>query len=114
MLQAEGGRLTLSVHGHRVTLPDPNRLNVGTECQILLRPEAAQLAKTGLLPCRVTYSCFMGAYQNYHVMVGDTLIKVTESCPINKRIFQVGEEAFLSFEEDSVHLLDEKEPPELQ
>ena len=110
VLRANGGRLTLSVHGHEVSLPDPNRLKPGRECQILLRPEAAQIDSAGLLPCRVTYSCFMGAYQNYHVMVGDTLVKVTEPCPINKRIFKVGEEAFISFEEDAVHLLDEKEP----
>ena len=38
-------------------------------------------------------------------MVGDTMVKINDNCPINKQVFQEGEEAFLSFSPDSVHLL---------
>ena len=47
----------------------------------------------------------MGSYQNYHVMVGDTLVKLAEHDPKNKRIYQVGEECHLVFAPDSVHVL---------
>ena len=50
-------------------------------------------------------SCFMGSYQNYHVMVGDTLVKLAEHNPKNKRIYQVGEACQLVFDPEEVHVL---------
>ena len=33
----------------------------------------------------------MGSYQNYHVRLGNgALVKITDNCPVNKRIFRVG------------------------
>ena len=100
-----GDQIRLSIHGHEVTLPNPSGFAAGRDCQLMLRPEAAQIGHTGLMPCEVTLSCFMGAYQSYHVMVGDSLVKISDPCPINKHIFQVGDQAWLGFEPDCVHLL---------
>ena len=47
----------------------------------------------------------MGSYQNYHVMVGDTLVKITDFNPKNKRIYAVGEQAYIAFDKESVHVL---------
>ena len=47
----------------------------------------------------------MGSYQNYPVKVGKTLVKITDNCPINKRIFNVGEQVYISFDKDCAHLL---------
>ena len=58
-----------------------------------------------MLPCKVELSCFMGSYQNYHVRVGDTLVKISDNCPINKRVFAVGEDAFISFDQECAHVL---------
>ena len=77
----------------------------GKEYTIVLRPEAATLSESKGLPCKVVLSCFMGSYQNYHVMVGDTLVKLAENNPKNKRIFAVGENCFIDFEAGSVHVL---------
>ncbi|MBR3503252.1 MAG: ABC transporter ATP-binding protein [Clostridia bacterium] len=77
----------------------------GSECEIVLRPEAITISDSGLLPCKVELSCFMGSYQNYHVRVGDTLVKITDNCPVNKKIFAVGDSAFISFDPDCAHLL---------
>ncbi|MBQ4435414.1 MAG: ABC transporter ATP-binding protein, partial [Clostridia bacterium] len=77
----------------------------GTECEIVVRPEAIQIADEGQLPCKVELSCFMGSYQNYHVRVGDTLVKITDNCPINKKIFNVGDNVFISFNPECAHLL---------
>ena len=72
---------------------------------VVLRPEAATLGDTGGMPCRVVLSCFMGSYQNYHVMLGDTLVKLEEHNPKNKRIYQVDETCHLLFDPASVHVL---------
>ncbi len=77
----------------------------GTPCEIVVRPEAITIAESGSLPCTVELSCFMGSYQNYHVRVGDTLVKITDNCPVNKRVFNVDEHAAISFDPGSVHLL---------
>ena len=77
----------------------------GKDCTLVLRPESAVLADSGVLPCKVVVSCFMGSYQNYHVMVGDSLVKITDFNPKNKKIYQVGDSAFVDFQKDNVHVL---------
>ena len=77
----------------------------GSECCIVLRPESARLADTGALSCEVVLSRFMGHYQNYQVMVGDTLIKITDFNPRTHKIYNVGEHAFVDFTKDEVHVL---------
>ena len=77
----------------------------GKDCILVLRPESAVLSEKGQLPCKVIVSCFMGSYQNYHVMVGDTLVKITDFNPKNKKIYKVGDTAFVAFEKENVHVL---------
>ena len=79
--------------------------NPGKDCTLVLRPESAVLADTGILPCKVVVSCFMGSYQNYHVMVGDTLVKITDFNPRNKKIYREGDAAWVDFEKENVHVL---------
>ena len=38
-------------------------------------------------------------------MVGDTQVKVTDFNPKNKKIYEVGDEAFVKFDPESVHVL---------
>ena len=80
-------------------------LDVGAECDIVLRPEGATLSDTGSIKGCVKYSCFMGAYQDYHVLVGDTLVKIQDYNPKNKKIYNVGEDVFLKFENDTLYAL---------
>ena len=98
-------RAQLNVSGdicHAAPVPG---MEVGRDYPIVLRPEAASLAEEGGLPCEVVLSCFMGSYQNYHVKVGDTLVKLTDPNPKNKRIYKVGERCRLVFDPESVHVL---------
>ena len=76
------------------------------EAEIVLRPEAIEIADRGQIPCKVELSCFMGSYQNYHVRVGDTLVKIADNCPIGRKTFQVGDDAFISFRSECSHLLE--------
>ena len=98
-------RAQLNVSGdicHAAPVPG---MEVGRDYTIVLRPEAASLAEEGGLPCEVVLSCFMGSYQNCHVKVGDTLVKLTDPNPKNKRIYKVGERCRLVFDPESVHVL---------
>ena len=105
LVRKNGARCTVSIGGHEVEVDNPDQFDVGKTCKLVLRPEAGILADEGALPCRVVLSCFMGAYQNYHLMVGDTLVKLADYCPVGRKVYKVGDTAFLSFREGCVHML---------
>ena len=101
----EGGSARIRVANdvcHAAAVPG---MEVGKDYTIVLRPEAAALAEEGGLPCEVILSCFMGSYQNYHVRVGDTVVKLTDPNPKNKRVYKVGDMCRLVFDPESVHIL---------
>ena len=104
-VEKSGGKDVVDVDGSILRLPETDRVYENGEYELVLRPESAVLADEGQLPCEVVLSCFMGSYQNYHVMVGDTLVKITDFNPRNKRIYEVGEKAFVAFDETCVHVL---------
>ena len=95
----------VEVEGNRLQLNDIGGKKTNEEATLVLRPEGAILADDGQLPCDVILSCFMGSYQNYHVMVGNTLVKITDFNPKNKKIYEVGDKAFVKFDADSVHVI---------
>ena len=95
----------VDVDGRECLVETDGAFEAGQECEIVLRPEAIRIGETGMLPCKVELSCFMGSYQNYHVRVGDTLVKISDNCPINKRVFAVGEDAYISFDKECAHVL---------
>ena len=99
------GEVVVDVNGRKVAVTSDKNVRPGDSCEIVLRPEAIQIGDEGMLPCKVELSCFMGSYQNYHVRVGDTLVKIADNCPINRKVFSVGEDAFISFNKDCAHLL---------
>ena len=100
-----GAHALLNIEGHEIPIAGRDDLEQGKAYTVVLRPESGHLADQGGLPCRVVVSCFMGSYQNYHVMVGGTLVKLAEHNPKNKRIYQVGEECRLVFDPEEVHVL---------
>jgi iron(III) transport system ATP-binding protein len=96
---------TVEVAGQKLDVQGTDHLTAGQDCTLVLRPESAVLSDQGQLPCQVVLSCFMGSYQNYHVMVGDTLVKITDFNPKSKKIYQVGDSAWVKFQADDVHVL---------
>ena len=103
--ETKGATCVVKVGEHPVEVANPDGFEKGKACRLVLRPEAGILADEGALPCRVVLSCFMGAYQNYHVMVGDTLVKLADYCPVGRKVYQVGDTAYLSFRENCVSML---------
>ena len=100
-----GSDAIVNVNGHRIEVVDADKFSTGQAVTIVLRPEGAVVADEGQLPCKVVLSTFMGSYQNYHVMVGETLVKITDFNPKSKKIYQVGDTAFVRFEKENLHLL---------
>ncbi len=105
LVSKDGAAGVVDVQGNKVEVADAGELNTGDNVTLVLRPESAEIADEGQLPCKVILSTFMGSYQNYHVMVGDTLVKITDFNPKNKKIYNVGDSAFVRFGAGDVHVL---------
>jgi len=105
VVKKEGNGGVVLIDGVSVNVPDLTRATEGQECTLVLRPESAVVADEGVLPCKVVLSCFMGSYQNYQVMVGDTLVKITDYNPKFKKIFNEGDTAFIKFDPADAHVL---------
>ena len=102
---AANGEALVNVNGVDLPVATSKAVHPGDAGEIVLRPEAIVIGDTGMLPCKVELSCFMGSYQNYHVRMGDALVKITDNCPINKKVFGVGDTAYISFDKNCAHLL---------
>ena len=105
MTGTDGQLAVLDIEGSSVKVTGREDMQSGEDYTVVLRPESAELAEEGALPCTVELSCFMGSYQNYHVRVGETLVKLTDPNPKNKHIYKVGDKCALAFEPDAVHIL---------
>ena len=102
----EGDVVNVNLNGVRFPVKRPaGAVAKGEEHTLMLRPEGIRVSDHGILPCKIVLSCFMGSYQNYHVMVGDTLVRITDNHPVGRRIFNVGEEAYLDFSPVDTHLM---------
>ena len=103
--ESDGDEIRVQIGSHCVTAAWNRDVRTGEDCELVVRPEAIRIGREGMLPCKVELSCFMGSYQNYHVRVGDTLVKIADNCPVNKEIFREGENAWISFDKECAHLL---------
>ena len=102
--------ITVKADNHVITMKNQFNFKKDDEVKLVLRPEAAHLTDSGDIKVEVILSTFMGSYQLYHVKQGNNVVKITEYNPRNQRIFQVGETAYLSFDDADVHPLPSHEP----
>lgn len=101
----KGEKAIIDVIGEKIEVNNFAHAGAGDEATLVIRPEGASLAEKGLLEVTVTLSTFMGAYQYYQVMVGDMEIQITDYNPVNRRIYEVGEKAYLDFDPKGVYIL---------
>jgi iron(III) transport system ATP-binding protein len=106
----KAGKLEVEVSSHHYTVDNLGNLKAGDEVKLVLRPESVHLDEGNGIPCKVEISTFMGAYQLYHVRVGESILKITEYNPRGKKIFAIGDEAHLAFNESDVHILPKHAP----
>ena len=100
-----GDYAKIRVAGQTMTVSNYIGIPAGGKAALVLRPEAVTLSEEGHLRCQVILSTFMGSYQYYQVQVGDTVVQVTDYNPVNRRIFQAGENAALDFDAEGVYIL---------
>ena len=100
-----GEKAVIDVIGEEIEVNNYGEKVAGEEASLVLRPEAVVLSEKGLLEGTVTLSTFMGSYQYYQVMVGDMEIQITDYNPVNRRIYEVGEKAYLDFDPHGVYIL---------
>lgn len=101
----KGDKALIQVAGQELEVNNFANAVPGEDSTLVIRPEGASLQETGLLEGTVTLSTFMGAYQYYQMMVGDMEIQITDYNPVNRRIYEVGEKAFLDFDPKGVYIL---------
>lgn len=102
---ASGEKAVIDVVGQELTVNNFAKAGQGDDAVLVIRPEGATLAEQGLLEGTVTLSTFMGSYQYYQVMVGNMEIQITDYNPVNRRIYEVGEKAYLDFDPKGVYIL---------
>ncbi len=105
MLRHEGGDGIVSVAGAEVRVAETERIADGAATTVVLRPESTALGDEGFFPVRVAVSSFMGAYQLYHVLLGDTKLIIHEYNPKGKKVYGAGETAYVRFEPGSAHCI---------
>ena len=102
---ADGEKAMISVAGGEFEVNNFAHAKAGETATLVLRPEGVSLSEKGLLEGTVTLSTFMGAYQYYQMIVGDIEIQITDYNPVNRRIYEVGEKAYLDFDPKGVYIL---------
>ena len=105
MLRHEGADGIVSIGGTEVRVAETTNVADGAETTVVLRPESTVLADDGYFPVKVIVSSFMGAYQLYHVMLGDTKLIIHEYNPKGKKIYGMGETAYVNFEPGNAHCI---------
>ncbi len=104
-MYAENEKARIEVAGKQLEVNNFCHARTGDRVALVLRPEAVTLAEQGYLEATVVLSTFMGAYQYYQVMVGDMELQITDYNPVNRRVYQAGEKAFLDFDSQGVYIL---------
>ena len=77
----------------------------GADTTVVLRPESTMLRDEGYFPVEVVVSNFMGAYQLYHVMLGNVKLIIHEYNPKDKKIYGAGETAYIDFAPGDAHCI---------
>ena len=95
----------VKIAGVDVKVSKTDKKRIGEETTIVLRPESTVLGDEGFFPCDVDFSCFMGAYQLYHVLVGDVKLIIHEYNPKGKKIYKAGDKAYISFDVTNAHAI---------
>ena len=105
VVESTPGQVVIKCLGSLFTLSTALTLQPGQVVKVIFRPETAVVSETGMIKAQVESSVFMGAYQDYHLVVNGKNIVVQEYNPHYKRIFQAGEEAGLVIDPRSLHLV---------
>lgn len=112
--QSEGisqGSAIVEILGKKLYLPIPGKAYKGTKGRmtVIVRPESVKVGPSGkgLYEGRVTKAVFFGNFVEYDVMIGEKTLRVEAPRPQEQEPFKVDESVGISFDLNSVRLLDE-------
>ena len=105
MVRHEGDTGIVDINGVKVKVADAANVSDGADTTVVLRPESTMLRDEGYFPVEVVVSNFMGAYQLYHVMLGNVKLIIHEYNPKDKKIYQAGETAYIDFAPGDAHCI---------
>ena len=84
-------------------------LNPGDSCEVVLRPEAVELADSGDIEATVLSSTYMGQMQEYVLNVDGQELNTETYNPSAKKIYKPGEKVWLRIQTDSLHAIKYKQ-----
>ena len=99
------GIIDISVFDRNISIACSRNLKTGDGCRIVVRPEMIKIGGEGMFKGKVDTSTFMGAFQDYVIDISGTHIKVQDYNPIGKKVYNEGEEAYLSFLPEDVRIV---------
>lgn len=101
----ENGKAKVKIGKEEFLLGYSGEKSEGEEAFVVLRPEAINLGREGILKGQVVSSTFMGSYQDYIVDVHGDKICIEVTNPKAKEQFKEGEEVMLNFNPEILHLV---------
>ncbi|MCY6355617.1 ABC transporter ATP-binding protein [Clostridium sp. ZS2-4] len=105
MISKDGDSAAIEVYGEKINVAYKGDKKSGDNCKLVLRPEAVNVGREGILKGKVTLSTFMGSYQDYVIKVGDKDIVIQDTNPQGKEVFEEGQDVRISFLPENVHIL---------
>ncbi len=105
VVNTSGDTAKIRVAGEEIEVANYVGAKAGDTASLVIRPEAAKLADQGVIQGTVTLSTFMGAYQYYQMSIGDMEVQITDYHPVNRRVYETGEKAYLDFDPAGVYIL---------
>ena len=105
MIRHEGDVGVVDINGVEVKVAEATNVADGADTTVVLRPESTMLRDEGYFPVEVVVSNFMGAYQLYHVMLGNVKLIIHEYNPKDKKIYGAGETAYIDFAPGDAHCI---------
>ncbi len=107
VLKTAGDKAEIQVAGQTLTVMNFAEAKAGQTSSLVLRPESVALSENGHIPCSVTLSTFMGSYQYYQVDVGGVTVQITDYNPVNRKVYETGDRAYLNFDTNGVYIISE-------
>ena len=102
--KVENNEVLINVDGIDLSVPYSGDKKEGI-CKVVLRPEAVEIGKEGLLQGKVVLSTFMGSYQDYVVSVNGGSVRVQDNNPQIKEKYSEGEKVYINFDPKNVHII---------
>lgn len=99
------GKIEVDIDGKSIQIETESKLNIDDMVKLVIRPESLELQDSGNTEVEVINSIFMGSYQDYYVGLGDVMINIQVNNPREKKIYDIGDRAFIDLDSRQIHVV---------